>query len=354
MKDILEEYDVKKVIYLEYEEKIISLIRSLLKEHGITIHAIESRVKDKKSLEKKIERKDGKYSTLDEITDTVGLRIITYFEDDVDKIAEILEEEFYLDTQNSVDKRNSSNPEAFGYASLHYILRLKEPRASLPEYQRFNFINFEIQIRSILQHAWAEIEHDIGYKSSVEIPKDIRRNFSRVSSLLELADIEFIRIKKEISEYSIKVKENIQNEKLDIPLDKVTLEEFITDSKVVRELDEFLLDKLNGDHIEFEKNFSERTLIRLKLLEISSVEELKNKLESKKTKIKKFATIWLSDSPREEVIKSIAMGLSIFYLMYVLAGESENENFVIEYAKTLSEYEKEELAERIIETINSI
>ncbi len=56
--------------------------------------------------------------------------------------------------------------ERFGYQSIHYLVKLKGERARLAEYRNLKDGVVEIQIRTILQHAWAEIEHDIQYKSS--------------------------------------------------------------------------------------------------------------------------------------------------------------------------------------------
>jgi hypothetical protein len=61
----------------------------------------------------------------------------------------------------------------------------------LVEYSTHTGVQFEVQIRSTLQHAWAEIEHDRGYKSEVEVARAVRRRFSRLAGLLELADYEF-------------------------------------------------------------------------------------------------------------------------------------------------------------------
>jgi putative GTP pyrophosphokinase len=79
----------------------------------------------------------------------------------------------------------------FGYQSIHYLLRIKSGRAGLPEYQRFSGHVFEAQVRTILQHAWAEIEHDIQYKSLRAIPTVIRRRFVALAGMLEIADREF-------------------------------------------------------------------------------------------------------------------------------------------------------------------
>src|SRR5262249_19087167 len=81
--------------------------------------------------------------------------------------------------------------ERFGYQSVHYLVRIRSERAELAEYQRFAGFIAEIQVRTILQHAWAEIEHDIQYKSTSAIPSEIRRRFMQLAGLLEIADREF-------------------------------------------------------------------------------------------------------------------------------------------------------------------
>jgi len=77
---------------------------------------------------------------------------------------------------------------------LHYVASLISEREKLTEYKRFAGIKVEIQIRSTLQHAWAEIEHDIGYKGENSVPDSLKRNFSRVAALLEVADIELMQL----------------------------------------------------------------------------------------------------------------------------------------------------------------
>ncbi|MED1201968.1 GTP pyrophosphokinase family protein [Heyndrickxia acidicola] len=346
---ILKDYDNKKIIFIELEEKIKGLINSLIKEQGLTIHGIESRVKQKESLSKKIDEKGDKYNGLEEITDTLGLRIITYFEDDVDKIANLIKTEFLLDEKNSTDKRDKK-PDTFGYSSLHYIVKLKEPRASLPEYARFNDINFELQIRSILQHAWAEIEHDIGYKSAISIPKNVRRNFSRIASLLELADIEFIRIKKEIQKYSEKVKENIKLDNLNIPLDKVTLEEFLENSSLISEINYHFKRLFNAVEVKYSDRAVESDLKRLMYFNITTLEQLQSELFNRKDKILSFSAKWV-----EKNAITISKGVALFYLEYLLIGEKNDVNAIEKYLQEFSigqEYRK--TAEKILRVINEM
>lgn len=223
---ILKEYDKKREILENLNKSLDTLINSLLKQKGIKAHQIQTRVKDRESLEKKILAKQ-KYESLDDITDIVGIRIITYFEDEVDKVAKVVEEEFDIDQENSVDKREIDT-DRFGYRSLHYVASLKKNRTILSEYSDFETFKFEFQIRSILQHSWAEIEHDLGYKGEFEIPSTAKRTFYRVAALLEQADIEFVKLKSTIEEYEASVTQGIKNNSSQIEINKASLISFMS------------------------------------------------------------------------------------------------------------------------------
>lgn len=174
------------------------LIQVLLEVGGIRVHSVTSRVKSKTSVIRKLQRSDEERD-IGSLTDILGIRVITYFPDEVDAVANLIEREFLIDTENSIDKRAALDPDRFGYLSLHYVLQLSRSRSTLPEYHGYKDIRFELQIRSILQHAWAEIEHDLGYKSEVAVPRAVRRRFSRLAGLLELADAEFLGIREELA-----------------------------------------------------------------------------------------------------------------------------------------------------------
>ena len=167
----------------QLEHEAFSQLQDVLKAQGVELNAIESRVKAEASLRGKLERKGDKYHSLSDITDLVGIRIITFYTDDVDKVAGIVKRLFAVDWSNSIDKRKAHELTSFGYNSLHYICRLKGdgPLSSIP---------FEIQMRTALQHVWSAIEHDIGYKGVVQLPPEFRRQFSRLAGMLELADNE--------------------------------------------------------------------------------------------------------------------------------------------------------------------
>jgi len=186
------------------------LVRDLLRAENISYHQIDSLVKAVSSLSKKIDSKNNKYTDLSQITDLVGIRIITYLGSEVDLVNDVLTKEFTIDTKNSIDKRELET-NVFGYRSLHLIVSLDDGRCKLAEYKQYVDLKCEIQIRSILQHAWAEIEHDLGYKSALSVPQNYTRSFNRLAALLESADIEFVRLKKELMEYECSVGELIQD-----------------------------------------------------------------------------------------------------------------------------------------------
>ncbi|MBO4720744.1 MAG: hypothetical protein J5658_12840 [Prevotella sp.] len=174
-----------------------------LHAQGIYVTAMEQRVKSEKSLAKKLELKGAKYKTIEDVTDLVGIRVITFYTDEVDKVAAIAKGVFDIDWKESVDKRKHQL-NTFGYNSLHYICRLRQgsPR-------------FELQMRTALQHVWSTIEHDIGYKGEVKLPNEYRRQFSRLAGMLELADDEFSRLRTTVTDYRRQIQSLVKSGQLD-------------------------------------------------------------------------------------------------------------------------------------------
>ncbi len=207
-KYIIEEYKSKKDTYIRLGQSMNSLVDTLLHTSGIKAYTVQHRVKDEGSLKDKIQLKN-KYKTISDITDILGLRIITYYSSDTDLVEDIIKNEFAVDSENTIDKRKKDDPDRFGYMSLHYVVSLDEKRSNLKENIKFKGIKFEIQIRTILQHTWAEIEHDLGYKSKSSVPLHIRRKFSSLSGALELIDGAFIEIRKSLDAYDEETKNQI-------------------------------------------------------------------------------------------------------------------------------------------------
>ena len=188
-----------------------------LHEQGIYVTAIEHRVKTEKSFIGKLELKGAKYKSIDDITDLVGLRVITFYSDEVDKVAAIAKRIFDIDWQESVDKRKLHQLDSFGYNSLHYICRLHSGSA-----------RFELQMRTALQHVWSTIEHDTGYKGVVKIPREYKRQFSRLAGMMELIDDEFSRLRVVLTDYRRQMLALVKNGKLDdVPLSAETFRGYL-------------------------------------------------------------------------------------------------------------------------------
>ena len=214
---ILEEYRQAKPAAEEAAVNVKSTLEKVFKKSGLIVAAIESRVKTEGSLAGKLELKGAKYASLADITDIVGVRVITFYIDDVDKVASAVERLFKVDWENSVDKRKIHEIDSFGYMSLHYICSM----------DGFPY-RFEIQMRTVLQHAWANMNHDTGYKSGVEIPLEYRRSLSRLSGLLELADEQFSEIRADLADYRRRVQGLVASGNLsEVPLDGDSFRSFL-------------------------------------------------------------------------------------------------------------------------------
>ena len=212
---ILEEYRDTLPEFEKTRVEVERMLREALDRSGIVVTGIETRIKTEQSLAGKLALKGQKYATLSDITDILGARVITFYTDDVDRIAAMAEQLFDIDWDNSVDKRRLHQLDSFGYNSLHYICKL-------------NGIRFELQLRTTLQHAWAAINHDTGYKSGVEIPREYMRQMNRLAGMLELADDEFSRIRTELNDYRRRVHQLVKSGKLDeVQLDGDTFRSYL-------------------------------------------------------------------------------------------------------------------------------
>ena len=187
---ILQQFRDRLPILQRLDELVYQHLSRVLKEQGIYVNAMEHRVKQEDSLAGKLERKGYKYNDINNLTDLVGVRIITFYTDDVDKVAAIAKRTLDVDWKESVDKRKLHELDSFGYNSLHYICRLPKSVVDDPSMPELNTIRFELQMRTALQHVWSTIEHDTGYKGDVKIPREYVRQFSRLAGTLELIDVE--------------------------------------------------------------------------------------------------------------------------------------------------------------------
>lgn len=225
-------------LFQGFSETLNSSISNLLKSQNISHLTVSVRVKTLDSLIEKIDRKG--YSEVKEITDMVGVRIITYLEADVKKICELLESTFEFHEEKSGNKSENLQIDQIGYRSVHYVCELGKDRTALPELTQYKKIMFEIQVRTVLQHAWAEIEHDRNYKFSGELPSAIKRRLNLLAGTLELVDREFDVLAKEVDLHEKQAKVVANSGKLKgVELTSAGLTELIMAKKEITNLSNF-------------------------------------------------------------------------------------------------------------------
>lgn len=225
---IINEYREMRPVYERLQEKVMEILSKETKELGVEVNCLESRIKTEESLAGKLAVKGYKYSSLSDITDILGARIVLFYAEDMDKIASMLSSCMAIDWSRSVDKRKVRNFDSFGYVSIHYICRIPESYYSDPGCPELNQIEFEVQVKTALMHVWATIEHDIGYKSAIEIPQKYRRQFSRLAGMLEIADGLFSQIRMDTTEYRRKVGQLVKDGEFDeVDLTQDSFEKYI-------------------------------------------------------------------------------------------------------------------------------
>jgi len=213
IQDLSEWYQSRLSYYKILAESASRCLRIIIEEEGIQCHRIENRVKTQKSFIEKIDNENFSGDPT-KIHDLAGVRVITYIKSDLERVAKIVRKAFsVIEERNKTDDLKENE---FGYRSLHFIAQFSRSRTKLPDYKMYKDVNFEIQVRTILEHAWAEIEHDRRYKYKGVLSTRDQRLINKVSGLLELADEEFDRFVKKVDKYSKGTKTS-REKKLYIP-----------------------------------------------------------------------------------------------------------------------------------------
>jgi putative GTP pyrophosphokinase len=208
------------------KNSFITLVNSLIRSSSdIALSKIEGRVKDREECVKKfslkyrtaLEAEGREYQIIDHISDLIGVRVVCLYEDDIEKIKDLLCAHFEVIDITDKIAQIESTENSFGYKGLHLDLELNEQRKSLPEYSKFTDFGFEVQIRTIIQDSWSVLDHKIKYKKS--IPNKLKRRINSLAALFEVADREFREIRN-ATEESINA-ENLTQEQISQESDQV-------------------------------------------------------------------------------------------------------------------------------------
>ncbi len=191
MQDFINRYEETRDRLERAAPRLEEQLKTALRDHRILFLAVSVRVKTLESALRKISKK--KYSDpWQQMMDLIAGRIFTYFRPDATQVESVIRDYFDVHEEHSKNKSDDLEFNKFGYTSRHLVCSLRE---RFPDLRLKSLIPegmmFELQIRSVLEHGWAEIEHELVYKSGTEPPDAIRRRFAASAAALEIVEREF-------------------------------------------------------------------------------------------------------------------------------------------------------------------
>jgi predicted RNase H-like nuclease/ppGpp synthetase/RelA/SpoT-type nucleotidyltranferase len=187
--DAVARYAEQRPALIATTEHYLALVKRLLDDAGINYLSVTARTKSVASFAAKADRSShGQRLYTDpstQITDQVGVRVITYLREDVTAVGTVLSQEFEVLADLDMGQVTAREGR-WGYASRHLLVAIDGETQPA-----------SVQVRTVLQHAWAEFEHDIRYKGTVpeQDAPELDRRFTLAAGLLELADREFTEIR---------------------------------------------------------------------------------------------------------------------------------------------------------------
>jgi putative GTP pyrophosphokinase len=233
--------------YARLVDEVKFVIETQLRSYDLKVADILGRVKTEESLLNKISRRSYE-NPFSEVHDIAGVRVICLYETDLLLVVDCITQAF--EVIDSSDKKHSLGANLMGYQGLHFVVRLGSRYAGA-RYEGLNFLTCEIQVRTILQDAWAQISHHLVYKTEASVPSRLRRELNNVSVLLEIAQDVFDRVRGDRQSYidEIEQKRGSTPDFLCQPLDHETLAGYtkwkFPDLPVKPELQELLLADLD-------------------------------------------------------------------------------------------------------------
>ena len=223
--------------WVTFASRLDSLLIDLLNAREIDFHVVESRAKSIESLREKLTRSGKSYADpRRDVPDLVGVRIVLYDQEAATAASALIDAEFNVDDTSSSDKLSELAPDQFGYLSIHKVIRLSSDRANITEWKRFDGMHAEVQIRTVLQHAWASISHKLQYKRESEIPGQLRRRLTRLAGLFELADDEFLALRSRDVEIRSEIEERVRSGRDAVSLDLVSVQALAAQSDAINRI----------------------------------------------------------------------------------------------------------------------
>jgi putative GTP pyrophosphokinase len=177
------------------ETLVKDILQDMVRGHLIKIMPC-FRIKDDRSyLFKALYRKKNYPNPIENIEDKIGTRIVVLKSDDIKIVQQrILETNLWASKlTKSIDQEIEDKPNIFDYQSSHIVVKPLDSYKSLPT-ELIKLLTCEIQIRTLLQHAFAEVSHDSTYKGPYKNDKEILRKLAKAMALMEATDDYFCNI----------------------------------------------------------------------------------------------------------------------------------------------------------------
>jgi GTP pyrophosphokinase len=234
------------------DEVLRQLDRIVKHTNAVLGFPIQSRVKEWSSVKPKMERPPQGVSKVVDLQDVIGFRIVLVFLRDVVPVVDAVKGT--VDVIRTYDKLDRLKSDQFGYQSVHIVARLPSAWTSAPTMQGLEKFKFEVQVRTLAQHLWAEASKKLQYKQSGDVPKDVQRSINRVSALLETVDLEYERVLKDREQYRKAVKDSAEegaSDNLNVDLLEQILDDLLPALNKDAEGEDYarLLSLLQAEHI---------------------------------------------------------------------------------------------------------
>lgn len=180
----------KYSLFEEFAERISNLLQNLVEGENIEVYSVFGKAKAPEEFLRTAATAEP--SVLAGIADLCQVKILVSFPDDVAKVEDIIQKEFLADLSRSVPLASLDSPERYGYPAVSYVLSLNRERGALREWAKYKDLPFTLEIRTVLQEAWAANAQKVSLPTDTSTKKKMQRKLLRLSALLEEADEGFL------------------------------------------------------------------------------------------------------------------------------------------------------------------
>jgi ppGpp synthetase/RelA/SpoT-type nucleotidyltranferase len=198
-------YMEKYSLYEEFAVRVSNLLQNLVEGEDIDVYSIFGKAKSPDEFLRAAAGNVAEQSVLTAIPDLCTVKILVNFPDDVAKVEGIVQKEFLTDMSRSVPLASLDSPDRYGYPAVSYVLSLNRERGSLKEWSKYRDLSFSIEIRTVLQEAWAANVPKVSLPTDSATKKKMQRKLLRLSALLEEADEGFLSIWEAARDSSVPV-----------------------------------------------------------------------------------------------------------------------------------------------------